>query len=120
MSALSAPHSYWMICDGETGVLNCAGQGTTVRPCLLVQAIAETTVVRWKAWRSELDGALSLKRDCLPNISVHFWAFGHHGIRFPRFVIRQLLRTDIRGVSSILSCLLQFSTLFASRANFTL
>ena len=33
---------------------------------------------------------------------------------------RQLLRTDIRNVSAILSWLLQFPAMFASRVNFTL
>jgi hypothetical protein len=47
---------------------------------------------------------------------VHFWAVGHHGIRFSGFVITHLLRTDIRNVSAILSWLLQFPTMFASRA----
>lgn len=102
------------MCDNVgLGFWTMVGQGTTVRPCLLVQTFAETTVVWWKARPNEQAGALSLKRDCLPKISVRFWVVGHHGIRFPRLVITDscyiltsaMFPRSYRGCSNFQQCL---------------
>lgn len=108
-----------MICDGGTGVLNYAGPGNYCpavssgagirrNHCRSVESMAKRT-----GWRIKVEEILSSKCALL-------------GIRTPWDSIfkvcdnRQLLRTDIRNVLAILSLLLQFPTLFASRANFTL
>jgi hypothetical protein len=103
--------SYYMICDGETGVLNYAVPGN------YCPAVSSGAGIWWKALRSEQDGSL---RDCLPNMCALL------GSRTPWDSIlrvcdnRQLTHTDIRNASAILSWLLQLPTMLASRANFTL
>jgi hypothetical protein len=110
-----------MIGDGETGVLNYAGPGNYCpivssgagicrNHCRSVESMAKQT-----GWRIKVEERLSSEYKCALQGSRAPW-----DSIFKVCDNRQLLRTDIRNVSAIVSWLLQFPTMFASRPNFTL
>lgn len=113
--------SYLMIGDGEIGVLNYAGPGNYCpvvssgagicrNHCRSVESMAKRT-----GWRIKVEERLSSEYKCALLGSRAPW-----DSIFKVCDNRQLLRTDIRNVSAIVSWLLQFPTMFASRPNFTL
>jgi hypothetical protein len=109
-----------MICDGETGVLNYAGPGNYCRAVSSGAGICKNrcpveSMAKGTGCRVKVEERLSSDYKCAFLGSRTPW-----DSIFRVYDNRQLLRTDIRNVSAILSRLLQFPTMFASWANFTL